>query len=127
MVEALLEGGGGGSYRNDANGSENLTKQIQNAVIIGIIISNSQSSGSSGGTPTIKYPGKDPSVSPREGWEWRGNGEPKSGKGSWYNPSTGESLHPDLQHSAPVRPHWDYTASEGTQYRVNPDGTIVPK
>src|SRR5581483_3558025 len=39
----------------------------------------------------------DPSKSPGSGWEWRGSGDPASGKGSWYNPSTDQSLHPDLK------------------------------
>ncbi len=77
--------------------------------------------------PDIKYPGDDPAVSPGEGWEWRGAGDPSSGKGSWYNPETGESLHPDLQHPDPIGSHWDYKAPDGNQFRINPDGTIIPK
>lgn len=79
------------------------------------------------GIPDIAYPGNDPTVSPGADWEWRGAGNPTSGKGSWYNPETGESLHPDLEHPDPIGPHWDYKSPDGTQYRVNPDGTVVPK
>jgi len=31
-----------------------------------------------------------------DGWEWRGNGLGGSREGSWHNPRTGESVHPDL-------------------------------
>ena len=41
---------------------------------------------------------ENPAEAPGAGWEWRGTGEPGSAKGSWYNPSTDESLHPDLGH-----------------------------
>ena len=65
--------------------------------------------GSAGGTSgNPKFPGWDPSKSPGEGYEWRGKGEPSSGKGAWYNPKTKETLHPDLDHPEPYGPHWDY-------------------
>ena len=60
-----------------------------------------------------KYPGDDPTKSPGKGFEWRGRGDPASGNGSWYNPGTGESWHPDLNHGPPIGPHWDYTPSRG--------------
>ena len=31
-----------------------------------------------------------------------------SSKGNWYNPDTGEILHPDLNHPRPIGPHWDF-------------------
>jgi hypothetical protein len=74
----------------------------------------------------IKLP-KDPTHSPGRGWEWRGSGMPESGKGSWYNPTTGESLHPDLGHPLPVGPHWDYKDPTGEWWRIFPDGTKIPK
>ncbi len=70
---------------------------------------------------------ENPAASPGEGWEWRGTGEPGSEKGSWYNPNTGESLHPDLSHPDPIGPHYDWKAQDGTTYRVYPDGRVVPK
>jgi RHS repeat-associated protein len=73
--------------------------------------------------PGSTYPGADPSVSPGEGWEWRG----PAGKGSWYNPQTGESLHPDLEHPDPIGPHWDYRDPNGKDRRIFPDGTSGPK
>ena len=74
-----------------------------------------------------EYPGDDPSVSPGEGFEWRGRGTPKSGLGNWYNPRTGERLNPDLNHPPPIGPHWDYTDKDGNHSRIYPDGTVVPK
>ena len=69
-----------------------------------------------------------PADPPGEGWEWRGNGAPGSDQGSWYNPGTGESLHPDLNHPDPVGPHWDWIDSEGNQWRIPPGGgTPQPK
>ena len=79
--------------------------------------------------PTIDYPGNDPTVSPGEDYEWRGKGEPTDGEGSYYNPNTGESLHPDLKHPEPIGPHWDYNyRGSGTDgWRVYPDGSIQLK
>jgi hypothetical protein len=70
---------------------------------------------------------KDPSIAPEKGWEWRGKGPPGSSRGSWYNSSTGESLHPDLGHPDPIGPHLDYTAPDKTEWRIFPDGTVLPK
>jgi hypothetical protein len=72
------------------------------------------------------YP-NDPLKPPAEGWEWRGKGTPESGKGSWYNPETGESLRPDLNHPDPIGPHYDYKAPDNTRWRYFPDGTLKPK
>ena len=74
-----------------------------------------------------QYPGNDASKCPGKGFEWRGNGDPSSGKGSWYNPKTGEILHPDLSHGEPIGPHWDYTSPTGEMYRWFPDGTFSLK
>jgi len=49
-----------------------------------------------------------PDPPPGAGWEWRGKGPPGSGKGNWYKPETGKSLHPNLEHAPPIGPHWDY-------------------
>ncbi len=72
-------------------------------------------------------PPEDPSQPPGPEWEWRGQQPPGGDKGAWYNPNTGESLHPDLNHPEPIGPHWDYTSPDGTPYRIMPDGTMVPK
>jgi RHS repeat-associated protein len=67
-----------------------------------------------------------PAESPGAGWEWRGTGKVGSAKGSWYNPETGESLHPDLAHPDPISPHYDWKAPDGNSYRIYPDGTVEP-
>jgi Bacterial toxin 37 len=68
-----------------------------------------------------------PDQSPGPGWEWRGKGPVGSDRGSWFNPTSGESLHPDLNHSPPIGPHWDYTDGSGTEARIFPDGRMEPK
>jgi hypothetical protein len=69
----------------------------------------------------------DPSVSPGSDWQWRGSGNPGSKQGSWYNPSTGESLHPDLDHPAPIGAHYDWKTSTGQSFRVYANGTVISK
>ena len=76
--------------------------------------------------PDFDYP-TDPAKPPAPGFEWRGNGAPGSGRGNWYNPHTGESLHPDLGHPKPIGPHYDWKAPNGEWYRYYPDGTVQPK
>lgn len=71
------------------------------------------------GTPAnAPKPPANPADPPGPGWEWRGSGPPGSSQGSWYNPSTGESLHPDLGHADPIGPHWDYTDPAGKTWRI---------
>lgn len=77
---------------------------------------------------TPDYPGDDPTKPPGDGWEWRGPDEPGGDKGAWYNPKTGQSLKPDLNHPEPMPPHWDYVPyKNGPQYRYFPDGTLELK
>jgi hypothetical protein len=77
------------------------------------------------GTP---YPRSDPTISPGEGFEWRGPDAPGGDKGAWFNPSTGETLKPDLNHQTPIGPHWDYIPyKNGPQYRLFPDGRMIQK
>ena len=72
--------------------------------------------------------GEDPTKSPGEGFEWKGRGDPESGKGNWHNPKTQESLHPDLNHPSPKQPHWDYDGPDFPRgARLNLDGTWEPK
>ncbi|WP_134218332.1 RHS repeat-associated core domain-containing protein [Pelotomaculum sp. FP] len=64
-----------------------------------------------------------PDQPPGDGWEWRGSGEPGSGNGNWYNPKTGQSLNPDLNHPEPIGPHWDFRARDTkSKWRLFPDG-----
>src|SRR5262249_23762121 len=68
--------------------------------------------------------GEDPSKCPGDGFKWKGKGSPESGKGSWHNPDTKESLHPDLDHPPPEKPHWDYTIKRHHgKAKLNIDGT----
>jgi RHS repeat-associated protein len=72
-------------------------------------------------------PPADPAQPPGPGWEWRGSGPPGSPQGNWWNPSTGESLHPNLEHGDPIGPHWDYKDPDGTWWRVDANGVKSPK
>ena len=84
--------------------------------------------GGSGQRGFPKFPGWDPTKCPREGYEWRGRGEPGSKTGNWYNPETGEWLRGDLEHPDPIGPHWDYgIRGEDVSYRIYPDGSYEPK
>jgi RHS repeat-associated protein len=69
-----------------------------------------------------------PAEPPGPGWKWHGNSDAPEGsdEGAWVNPETGETLHPDLGHGEPIGPHYDYTAPDGSQYRIYPDGRIEP-
>ena len=69
--------------------------------------------------PLPPYPGNDP-MTPPDGYEWRGKGPQGSREGSYYNPETGESLHPDLNHPEPIKPHWDYKAPGQEWIRLFP-------
>ena len=66
----------------------------------------------------IIFPGTDPSKAPK-GYEWRGKpgSKPGSKDGNWYNPETGESLRPDLNHPEPIEPHWDYRPNKNPHWR----------
>ncbi|MBL8723721.1 MAG: hypothetical protein JNK49_06715, partial [Planctomycetes bacterium] len=76
----------------------------------------------------VVYPGADPAKAPK-GFEWRGRPGSKPGTkgGNYYNPRTGESLRPDLDHPEPIGPHWDYRDSSGNWFRIFPDGRMVQK
>lgn len=71
----------------------------------------------------------DGTKSPYPGFnEWKGKGDPASGRGRWHNPETGQSLHPDLNHPLPEKPHWDYVGPDRPGgARLYPDGTWVSK
>jgi RHS repeat-associated protein len=76
--------------------------------------------------PVPRTPAK-AAESPGPGWEWRGQQPVGGEKGAWFRPATGETLHPDLGHSAPVGPHWDWRAPDGTFWRLFPDGRVEPR
>ena len=73
------------------------------------------------------FPGSDPTAPPSPDHEWRGQQPPGNDKGAWFNPKTGETLHPDLNHGPPG-PHWDWIPRKGgKQFRIFPDGRVEPK
>jgi YD repeat-containing protein len=77
--------------------------------------------------PTFTRIPRSPMISPGKGWIWRGTGPRGSSMGSWFNPATGESLHPDFHHPG-VAPHYDYAVKGiAQQFRIFVDGTVVPK
>ncbi len=67
-----------------------------------------------------------PAEPPGSKFEWKGKGPVGSNEGSWWDPDTDESLHPDLGHAEPIGPHYDYEAPDGSEYRIYPDGRIEP-
>lgn len=79
-------------------------------------------------TGKFKFPGNNPAKAPK-GFEWKGQpgSKPGSKDGNWYNPKTGESLRPDLNHPNPIGLHWDYKDSSGKWWRIFSDGNNVPK
>jgi hypothetical protein len=59
----------------------------------------------------------------------KGTGPPGT-RGNWHNGKTQESLNPDLNHSPPVGPHWDYSKGKNTDrrsWRLFPDGKFEEK
>jgi hypothetical protein len=102
-----------------------------------LIIEGQQCQANSSGTGEQEDPGgtgdepepsayppdfQDPTESPGEDWEWHGKPPEGGDEGAWFNPETGESWHPDLEHAPPVPPHWDYTKrGGGGSWRWNPD------
>jgi len=91
----------------------------------------SATADSAGGGSCVSAPTipdfNDPTKSPGSDWEWRGPDSPGGSRGAWYNPATGESLHPDLGHPDPIGPHWDWTDPDGDAWRIGGDGIPVRK
>ena len=76
----------------------------------------------------IEYPENNINFYIKNGFEWRGKENPPSEMGSYYNPTTGQSLHPDLFHPEPIGMHWDYLPYKGHRgYRIFPNGTFELK
>ena len=132
-LEFITVGGGSAVAIPAAAGS--LALIADGAVKVGIGIScfkNSNNNNNTNDEPPFsgKKLGNDPSKSPGEGFEWKGKGNPKSGRGSWVKGKgkSKETLHPDFNHPKPIKPHWDY---EGPNFpegvRLNTDGTWEPK
>ena len=72
------------------------------------------------------WPGDDPTKAP-DGFKWRGKGSLGSSQENWYNPDTGEILHPDLNHPDPIGPHWDFRDVLRKWWRIFRNGKRFPK
>lgn len=70
----------------------------------------------------------DPTRAPGPEWVWRGRpgSLPGDKNGNWYNPKTGDSLHPDFDHPPGIDPHWDYK-NNGNWYRWFGPNKMEPK
>ena len=75
-----------------------------------------------------RFPGFNATKAP-EGFVWKGKpgSTPGSKEGNFFNPKTGESLRPDLNHGDPIGAHWDYRDANGNWYRLFPDGRMESK
>jgi RHS repeat-associated protein len=109
---------------------------VAGGFVLGYAILNSepgaQDPGGGGNCPVDPQPPdisdfNDPANPPGDDWEWRGPDAPGGPNGGWYNPETGETLHPDLDHGPPQGPHWDWIDPLGNGWRIGPDGTVTPK
>ena len=83
--------------------------------LVAVSVSGAQLAGAVAGVSILcavwqpgPWPGDDPTIAPGDGFEWRGNGSVGSDEGAWFNPITGDSLHPDLHHPVGIDPHWDW-------------------
>jgi RHS repeat-associated protein len=64
--------------------------------------------------------------SPGDGWTWKGEGKPESGRGNWVNENTNQKLHPDFDHGDPKGPHWGLQQPNDEKFDIFPDGRVVP-
>jgi len=89
-------------------------------------LSNTSPTGLSDPIGTI--PWSNPTQPPGPNWQWRGDPNKPVGSeyGAWFNPKTGESLHPDPHHGGPRGSHWDYVDPRGNYWRVWESGRIEP-
>jgi hypothetical protein len=116
-----------GNIWSDALTNPNFWMSVATSVAVsnaGGKISNAAKTGEK----LFKFSGNNPGKAPK-GFEWKGKpgSIPGSKDGNWYNPKTGESLRPDLNHPKPIGPHWDYKDPSGKWWRIFPDGSNVPK
>jgi RHS repeat-associated protein len=94
------------------------------AVCGGALTASAVASFSGNCTTGAVYPNyNDPTQAPGPGWEWKGNGPVGSSEGSWYNPTTDQSVYPDLDHALPKGPHYDYF---GPNYPREPKSPLFP-
>ena len=110
-VNEIVAGATGTNYIQSWTG---MSDGLYNGLYIGLNIASDI--GTIAGNMYMKYnpryPGNNPNRIP-DGFNDRVN--PKA---NYYNPKTGQSLHPDLQHPAPINPHWDWKDSNGVWWRL---------
>ena len=124
--EATLNGIADGALAGAIGGA--ITGGIQGGISYSSKLTTSPVSSNTLDKPSIKYPGNDPTKCNIPNFEWRGSGPPETGHGNFVNMKTGEWLHPDLNHPAPIGPHYDYIPyKNGPVYRIFPDGSIKLK
>jgi RHS repeat-associated protein len=137
--------------RGDCGTSRNIlslvAKDIGTAVVSGVIfatlIPHDVNGGVNWAASTILgtffgpyFPGptdarlnfNDPSISPGKSWIWKGTGPPGTSRGSWFSPSTGESLHPDFNNPKHhIHYDFNYRGSGSNGWRIYADGKIEKK
>ncbi len=110
-VNEIVAGVTGVNYIQSWTG---MSDGLYNGLYVGLNIASSI--GTIAGNMYMKYnpryPGNNPNKIP-DGFNERVN--PNA---NYYNPKTGQSLHPDLQHPAPINPHWDWKDSKGVWWRL---------
>ena len=110
-VNEIVAGATGTNYIQNWTG---MSDGLYNGLYIGLNIASSL--GTIAGNMYMKfnprYPGNNPNRIP-DGFNDR-----KNIRANYYNPKTGQSLRPDLQHPAPVNPHWDWRDSNGNWWRL---------
>ena len=110
-VNEIVAGATGTNYIQRWTG---MSDGLYNGLYIGLNIASDI--GTIAGNMYMKYnpryPGNNPNRIP-DGFNDRVNQ-----KANYYNPKTGQSLHPDLQHPAPINPHWDCKDSNGVWWRL---------
>ena len=110
-VNEIVAGATGTNYIQRWTG---MSDGLYNGLYIGLNIASDI--GTIAGNMYMKYnpryPGNNPNRIP-DGFNDRVNQ-----KANYYNPKTGQSLHPDLQHPAPINPHWDWKDSNGVWWRL---------
>ena len=110
-VNEIVAGATGTNYIQSWTG---MSDKLYNGLYIGLNIASDI--GTIAGNMYMKYnpryPGNNPNRIP-DGFNDRVN--PKA---NYYNPKTGQSLRPDLQHAAPINPHWDWKDSNEDWWRL---------
>ena len=110
-VNEIVAGATGTNYIQSWTG---MSDKLYNGLYIGLNIASDI--GTIAGNMYMKYnpryPGNNPNRIPD------GVNDRVNPKANYYNPKTGQSLRPDLQHAAPINPHWDWKDSNEDWWRL---------